>query len=367
MRKELFFAIGAGLILGLIIAFGIWRVNKTITPSDNNKTETSESSPTPNAGFSITIANAENFDVVTDSPFKITGLTKPNIKVAISGEEKDYIFDSKNDGSFEKDISLIAGLNEIVINAFDLNGESVQKKLVLIYSSEFKKYIQTNEEEKTATDEADSVRLKVEEKIATAMKSPKAYVGTITDVSSTTFQIKNTEGAIEQISFSKETDFIKIDKTAKTITSNDVAIGDSIIAMGLKNGNEVLEAKRILVAEIASDIQREIFMAKVNSIKTKEINLTNLGNQEQMVFTLDTDTDLILIKDLKSSTLKISDIEQDQIVYAFIVKSSKSSLARTIYIIENTETPSPTPTPKASTIASPKVSSSPSSVPSGER
>jgi len=201
MRKELFFAIGAGLILGLIIAFGIWRVNKTITPSDDNQTQNLEATPTPNTGFLVTIANAEDLDVITENPFNITGITKPNTKIAISGEEKDYILDSEKDGSFEKEISLIAGLNEIIIKAFDLNGDSTETKIKLVYSSNFAEYMETQEEEKTASDEADSVRLKVEEKLANALKNPKAYIGTITDISKSTYQLKNQSGEIEQLSF----------------------------------------------------------------------------------------------------------------------------------------------------------------------
>jgi len=318
MRKELFFAIGAGLILGLIIAFGIWRVNKTITPSDHNQTQNLEATSTPNTNFLVTIANIENLDVITENPFKITGITKPNTKIAISCEEKDYILDSEKDGSFEKEIPLIAGLNEIIIKAFDLNGDSAETKVKLVYSPSFAEYMETQEEEKTATDEADSVRLKVEEKLANALKNPKAYIGTITDISKSTYQLKNQSGEIEQLSFTEDTTFVKIDKTTKSITSDDVAIGDSIIAMGFKNGNEVLEAKRILVTELSENTNRNISLVRI-------------------------------VKDSKASTLKLLDLEKDQIVYVFGSLVKENFEARTIYLIELTETPS----------SSPSISSSP--------
>ncbi|MFH1971814.1 MAG: hypothetical protein ABIJ05_05585 [Patescibacteria group bacterium] len=343
MRKELFFAIGAGLILGLIIAFGIWRVNKTITPSDGNQTQTSEATSTPDVGFSVTIANAENLDVITENPFTITGITKAGIKITISTEEKDYILDPEKDGSFEKEISLVAGLNEIVIKAFDLNGDSAETKIKLVYSSEFAKYMQSDEEEKTATDEADSVRLKVEQKLANALKNPKAYIGTITDISKLTYQIKNQIGEIEQLSITEDTTFVKIDKTVKAITADDVAIGDSIIAMGFKNGNEVLETKRVLVTELAEDTSRNIHLVKIVKLAKTEIITSYLNSQEELSISVDSNTDYVLIKDLKVSTLKLSSFEEDQIIYVFGSIIKEDFEARTIYLIEETETPSPTP------------------------
>ncbi len=349
MKKELFFAISAGLILGLIIAFGIWRVNKTITPSENNQTQTSEATSTPNIGFSITIANVEDSEVVTENPFKVTGITKPGTKIAISAEEKDYILNPEKDGSFEKEISLNAGLNEIIIKAFDLNGDSAEVKLKLIYSSEFAKYMKTSEEEKVATDEADSVRLKVEEKLANALKNPRAYIGTITDISKSTYQIKNQKGEIEQLSFAEDTTFAKVSKTTKTITSDDVAIGDSIIAMGFKNGNEVLEAKRIIVTELSEDTTRNINLVKITKLAKTIITTTYLNNQEELIVSVDSNTDYVLLKDSKVSSLKLLNLEEDQIIYIFGSLVDKDFETRTVYLIEETETPSPIPSISPST------------------
>lgn len=341
MKKELFFAIAAGLILGLIIAFGIWRVNKTIAPSDN-QSSISQATPTPDTGFSITIANLEDLDVITESPFKISGITKPQTTVAISVEEKDYIVDTEKDGSFEKEISLIAGINEIVVKAFDQEGASSEVKIKIVYSSEFEKYLKEPEkEESTATDEADSIRMKVEEKLADALKNPKAYIGTITDIAETTYQIENQKGEIEQVSFDKDTTFVKIDKTSKVITSTDVAIGDSVIAMGFKNGNDVLEAKRILVTEISSDSTRNIFMGEYNDISKNVIDVTNLFDQEKLNILAGTDTDYVLIKDSKVSSFKLANLEKNQIIYIFGDQGEKYFESRTIYLIENTSSPSP--------------------------
>jgi hypothetical protein len=68
----------------------------------------------------------------------LTGITKPNAWVAISGEEDDYIVNADEKGSFEADVDLIAGINEIVVISFDENGNTNTQKLIAVFSSEFK-------------------------------------------------------------------------------------------------------------------------------------------------------------------------------------------------------------------------------------
>ena len=87
MRKEVLFAILAGGIFGLIIAFGIWRLNKTIGPKED---VTTEASPTPSQ-VGITIAKPNEKQVVTESSVEISGITKPNSSVVITGEDEDVI------------------------------------------------------------------------------------------------------------------------------------------------------------------------------------------------------------------------------------------------------------------------------------
>jgi hypothetical protein len=137
MRKEILFAILAGLVFGLIIAFGVWRANVALRPGDGASTE---ETPTPApVSFGITIADPQNLQVITESPVTLSGITKPGAQVAISAEEEDYVTTADTDGEFEVDIELTGGVNEIIITAFDENGSGTEEKLVLVYSTEFTK------------------------------------------------------------------------------------------------------------------------------------------------------------------------------------------------------------------------------------
>lgn len=142
MRKEVIIAIVAGGILGLIIAFGIWRANIAFAPKLNNKTTTGPTgSPSPKNEFGITIAKPENLGVVTENSITLSGITKPNSWLGVSGEAKDYVTSSKEDGSFEVDVELASGLNKIKITVFDESGTSTSKMLEIVYSSEFAKFL----------------------------------------------------------------------------------------------------------------------------------------------------------------------------------------------------------------------------------
>ena len=142
MRKEIFFAILAGSLFGLIIAFGIWKANSSMK-SNGSTSETlpseESSSPTPQPQIGLTLAKPEDADVVTESPITVSGATKPNAWVTISAESKDYVIKADINGGFQQLVDLIGGANEIVITSFDESGNSNTQNLIVVLSSEFAK------------------------------------------------------------------------------------------------------------------------------------------------------------------------------------------------------------------------------------
>ncbi len=219
MRKEVAFAVIAGVSIGLIIAFGSWRVTKTL----KRKPITSEIQKTPpqKGNLVLDINNLSDYDIITEKLFKVTGISKPQSIIVISTTEEDFYTKSNDDGSFEIDMSFPAGLSEVIIN--DLSLQTIQK-MTLINSSEFKKYLDKGN-----------------------YKS-MAYIGTITDISSGNIQIKSMAGDIKQMSITEETSFINTLKKNVEIKASDLAIGDYLVAMGFVDGNKVLDTKRILVS-----------------------------------------------------------------------------------------------------------------------
>lgn len=139
MRKEIIFAILAGVTFGLIIAFGVWRANVALRPDGVSTTAPEDTSSTVQGDFGITIAKPQDYQVITTSSVTLTGISKSNVWIVVSTEEEDYVEKTDESGEFKIEIDVVGGVNEVIITAFDTDGAEAQKKLTLVYSSEFAK------------------------------------------------------------------------------------------------------------------------------------------------------------------------------------------------------------------------------------
>lgn len=192
-----------------------------------------------------------------------------------------------------------------------------------------------------ATDSADSIRDRVREKIEDVLKNPKAYLGTITDKTEDTLQIKNKRGEIEFISVNpEEASFVSIGKTSKAIKFTDVAIGDYIVAMGFlsneahtgsKNGNGVLDARRILVTEEAGATERQIFFGNIAKIEKRILTVATDAGEIQAEFP----------KTWKGPEIK--ELSENDRVALVVNEEEGKTLIRTIEIINKVEPPPFTP------------------------
>jgi len=229
MRKEVIFAIIAGISIGLVVAFGTWKVSKII--KNNIPIVINKETPHPKNNVSISIDTLKDFDVVNENPI-IKGLALPNIDIIISTTEKDYYTKSNSDGEFEIQIELPTGMSEIKIN---------DTKIVLVYSTE----------------------------IANGATS---YVGTITDISFGAIQIKNDKGGILQLSTTIDTSYVNTLKKNIAVKETDLAIGDYIVAMGFPATNKVLDAKRILIASPLQESRIEVTKITIEKLSKTTIN-----------------------------------------------------------------------------------------------
>jgi hypothetical protein len=276
MRKEVFLAIVAGISIGLVIAFGAWKVSQLVkrpSISQNDK----KNIP-PQNQIDLSVSNLYDYDIVTESPFLLTGISKPNTKIVVSTIESDFLGVTDDNGSFEVEVELPAGLSEIVING---------KKFYVVYSSEFKNYLDTDSEseEINATESADTVRERLKEKVSVKSLKTTSYVGTITDISSGTIQIKSVQGDIKQMSLSDDTSFINTLKKNVEVKATDLAIGDYIVAMGFVNGNKVLDSKRILISEPVIKNNFETVFGTISATSKTKITIDR-DNGEVLEITL---------------------------------------------------------------------------------
>lgn len=327
MRKELLWAGIIGIIFGVAIGFGTWRVRSKMKAIPN-------SSPTPTPQTSrgqvkIALDKPENLRVYAENPISVTGLTKSLNWVIISTDDSDYLTTSLDDGSFSQNVDFSGGVNHIQAVSIDADGGSASQKILALYSESFK--VQSSGEEE-ASDTAELAK-SVAEKLAQSQNPPKAYIGTVTDIAESTIQIKSLDSQIQQIS--TEQDEISVvntkETTSKTVKLTDIAIGDFIIAMGYADGNEVLEAKRILISNTQSDLKINTALYKVASVGKKSIEVTPVSGGETLTITPDKNTVINSFSEGKTKSIKLANISVNDMIIIVSDISGTPSITRTMF------------------------------------
>ena len=174
--------------------------------------------------------------------------------------------------------------------------------------------------------ESSSIREKVREAIQSLTHKPKAVLGNLEQITDQTLQIKDDGGKISQVATTGETTYSKINTEGKKteIKFTDLVIGNYIAALGYKNGNDILESKRVLVYDEKPKLGRQSMYGTVvetskNTIKLKHIKLTE-------TWSIEVDKDTIFTKRInnKLEEIEFSDLEiGDKIVVAGILSLKK--------------------------------------------
>lgn len=278
MRKEVILAILAGISIGLFFAFGVYKFTKKVKsrPISLVRQET----PRPQNITALSINNLYNFDVITKNPFIISGTAEPNLNIIASTVDEDYYTKAKEDGSFEVEIDVPAGLGEIKIN---------DEKLTVVYSTE------------------------VEEKST-------SYVGSITDISAGTIQLKGGNGEILQASTNTETTYTNLLKKITEIKESDLAIGDYVAVLGAVNGNKVLKAQRVLITSPIPE----------NKIEVQEITIETLSKTK--IISSGDVNDITLPKTWKGPN--VSALEEGQSIIVVGIRNGEKFDLRSIFVIE---------------------------------
>ncbi|MAG59597.1 hypothetical protein CMO96_02290 [Candidatus Woesebacteria bacterium] len=93
----------------------------------------------------------------------------------------------------------------------------------------------------------DSVRDKVRKTIENLVRKPKAVVGNLTDISDSTLQIESKDAKTFMVATTEDTVYLRITNDKRSeIEFEDLVLLDFVIAMGHRNGNDVLEAVRVV-------------------------------------------------------------------------------------------------------------------------
>lgn len=176
----------------------------------------------------------------------------------------------------------------------------------------------------------DPIRNKIKQDLdSNKIRLPRAYLGTVTDISENTIEIKNNSGEIQLLTVDpEESDFVRITTISKNITFKDIAIADYIIAMGFVSDNNILEATRILATEPVKPTSRTAILGTVQTVTTKDLTITTSNGSTMII----TPTKNVSIQNNQETKIKLADIETGNSIIAIGDQSGNSISARTIQL-----------------------------------
>lgn len=249
MRKEPIIAIILGSLLGLGVAFGVWRFTQSAelnkTKKLENQQEQVQTKQEANTGLSI-LEPLDN-QVFKKSEVTISGLTSSNTLLAIHSGGEYKITKSNPDGTFESEIELSGGLNDIEVWAFE--NEVKHVSIPVVHSTEIEdgEYV--------------------------------AVSGTVTDIAEVTVQVKTMTDQIEQISVTDNTTYASIVSDPEQIEFAEIAIGDYVVTIGAVNDNSVLETSRVLVAPSPEESASRAIRGTIVELSNSEF-LVDVGDEQ---------------------------------------------------------------------------------------
>lgn len=203
---------------------------------------------------------------------------------------------------------------------------------------------------KSAGDVRDNVRKTIENLVR---KKPKAVVGTLSDISDSTLIIQDEEGKESMVATGKETTYFRITdglpagrQGKKTeIKFEDLVLSNFTVAMGYKNGNEILSAIRVITYDKNPVSLRTSLFGTVAENNKGTLTIQLVKKNTTWTVKTTNKTQIITKTEDEIKTIKVGNIEAgDRIVVTGKIDAKDETIlnADKIYVLPGQ---SPTPTP----------------------
>lgn len=263
MRKEPIIAIFVGALFGVLVAFFAWRASiaknntETSQPSNIKQNQTDSQSDT-DPMHSFDIVNPQDNSVSLKQNVEVNGFSSQDSIIGVITPTDSALVQSQN-GQFSTQVDIDGGVNQIFVYEFSGSSSPDLKSTTVTYSSQL---------EAPEGEEA---------------KLYSSIFGAVTDIAEDTIQLRTTSGEIEQISINDNTTYVNIVNDAKDIEFTDVAIGDYIVAIGVKNGNDVMEVARVLVSKEQEATNYVGIMGTIDTLSSRDFIVTGIDGTKYSV------------------------------------------------------------------------------------
>jgi len=139
MKKEVIIAIFIGLILGMVVVYGIYRAKtslNSIRQAASTVSDTATPAPSGSLHNSLTLLSPQDESIQATTDAKVTGTTDPDAFVIIMlNDQQPQVLQADKSGNFSVQITLQQGSNVIVVRALDEDNNSVEVQRTVIVST----------------------------------------------------------------------------------------------------------------------------------------------------------------------------------------------------------------------------------------
>ncbi len=152
MKKEMIISVLVGLIFGLIIVYGVYTAQNSLSKPDQT-TQKLEASPTTEEEHeldgNLSLHSPEDESIVSESTMTIAGTTIAHSYVVIFINDDESITTADESGNFSIEGELELGSNIIEVHVVDEDGNIIVKERTVIYTT--KPLIEIDDKPETAT------------------------------------------------------------------------------------------------------------------------------------------------------------------------------------------------------------------------
>lgn len=137
MRQEVVLAVIIGLVLGIIITFGVYTANVSVKNQASVSPTPTQSQITPAPSTQnnlVTLTSPSDGDIINVPTATISGQVKAGVKLIILSEKEDLVVVPEENLSFNQIVKLEGGANLITITAI-LGDQKQEIFLNLVYST----------------------------------------------------------------------------------------------------------------------------------------------------------------------------------------------------------------------------------------
>jgi len=135
MHKETVIAVAIGLVLGLILTFGVYQWKKSTQPQTEIDLAQETPSPTPqkSANQEIIIETPKDGEILNQPKTLIKGSGPAQAFLVIFVNDKEIVTQINNEKQFSVELELAKGPNVINLTALENSGNTYTTDILLVY------------------------------------------------------------------------------------------------------------------------------------------------------------------------------------------------------------------------------------------